>query len=211
MLPFPPEGTIYDYQFLKEKFEKPKNKKKGDEESEDLFTEDLMELLNKDMAGIEKKICGRWAHWSEELTAMPEISSEAAFNEIIVPTVDTVRYTALMEMLTLHDNHYLIIGPTGTGKSVYITDFLLKKLDKNIYKPNILNFSAQTSSTQTQNMIMSKLDKRRKGVYGPPPGKRALVFVDDLNMPMPEQWGAQPPIELLRQWVDHWNWYDLTD
>lgn len=82
-MPFPKEGEVFDYQFVKE---------------------DL----------------GQWVPWTDALKEAPPIAKDAQFNSIIIPTVDTVRYSHLMDMLVRHEKPCLFVGPTGTGKSVYI-------------------------------------------------------------------------------------------
>ncbi|KAM4624509.1 dynein axonemal heavy chain 3 [Polymixia lowei] len=154
---------------------------------------------------------GQWNVWTDLVTKEESIiPAGAKVSDLIVPTTETARQLFFLRTYLAHEVPLLFVGPTGTGKSVINSNFLVK-LPKERYTPNCVNFSARTSADQTQDIIMAKLDRRRKGVFGPPVGRKCVVYVDDLNMPAKEIYGAQPPIELLRQWIDHRHWYDKKD
>ncbi|XP_029908318.1 dynein heavy chain 1, axonemal [Myripristis murdjan] len=179
---FPDEGLVYDYRL------------------------DDAGISNMGDDGENKERKVQWVSWMKYAQSAV-ITSDTSYADIIVPTPDTVRKSFLLDMLLTNKKPVLCIGPTGTGKTLTISDKLLKNMPTD-YITHFLMFSARTSANQTQDYIDSKLDKRRKGVFGPPNGKYFIFFIDDLNMPMLETYGAQPPIELLRQWIDHGGWYD---
>ncbi|RLO04474.1 hypothetical protein DYB28_010789, partial [Aphanomyces astaci] len=147
--------------------------------------------------------------WKLWLDTIPKyiVPSDASFSELVVPTSDSVRSTFLMQLALTQGVHMLIVGPTGTGKTINVNQFL-ERVDSDKFVPLKLTFSAQTSANQTQDFLDSKMEKRRKGVYGPTAGKKFIVHIDDLNMPKQEEYFAQPPIEILRQWFDQAGWYD---
>ncbi|EFJ29004.1 inner arm dynein 3-2 [Selaginella moellendorffii] len=147
-----------------------------------------------------------WLLWTATIVPL-EIPQGAIFSEIIIPTKDMVRYTFLLDKGIQANYPVLLVGSTGTGKSVYINRHLSLGLPKEFFTTIFVCFSARTSANMTQNQIDGQLDRRKRGIYGPVLGKRCIIFVDDLNMPQPEVYGAQPPIELLRQYMDHDGWY----
>lgn len=71
-----------------------------------------------------------------------------------------------------------------------------------------VSITVQTTSNNIQVIVESRVEKRTKGEFVPAGGKRLLCFLDDLNMPAHDLFGSQPPLELLRLWIDYGFWYD---
>ncbi|KAJ3192063.1 Dynein heavy chain 6, axonemal [Irineochytrium annulatum] len=136
-------------------------------------------------------------------------SSEVPYFQMIVQTPDTVKYWYLLDILLKNSYPTLLSGNTGVGKSIIVQDLLSRLSKSHGFLPVVLNFSAQTSSAQTQQILELKLEKKRKNILGAPTGStKIILFVDDLNMPKLDTYGSQPPIELLRQYIDFGGFYD---
>eukprot|EP00392_Amoebophrya_sp_AT5.2_P006221 g6231.t1 len=151
----------------------------------------------------------KWVKWDDTVPKFT-IPPRAEYDKIVVPTTDSIRMMFTASRLLENERHVLIPGNTGTGKSILMAQYLQKNAPD--YMQSVfINFSAQTQVNQFQDLIDSKLEKRRRGVYGPSAGKKLVLFVDDLNMPQKEFYGAQPPIELIRMWMDHGGWYNRKE
>ena len=151
-----------------------------------------------------------WQNWSQTQPAFV-IPKKIAYNDLIIPTNDSIRHNYFLHLNIKNHMHCLFVGPTGTGKSINVGNELSTHYYNETYTFLTTAFSGQTYANQVQRLIDSKIStRRRKGEFWPEGGKSEIViFIDDLNMPQKEKYGAQPPIELLRQWMDDGGWYDL--
>jgi dynein heavy chain len=154
----------------------------------------------------------QWTSWMKTVAKWVPPSPTTPFNELIVPTSDTIRNSYLINLMIMNNYHILLTGPTGTAKTISAVNEILTNYKSSDIGNLMMVFSGQTSCNQVQLMIEEKMTKVRRGVYRPVEQKSKLVvFIDDVNMPVKEEYGAQPPIELLRMWADHGFWYDLLE
>ncbi|GIQ85219.1 dynein heavy chain, partial [Kipferlia bialata] len=151
-----------------------------------------------------------WQHWS---TVKPDYEypedKDPSFGSILVPTVDNTCIAQMLTWLVQKSNmDVLLIGESGSGKTVDILQFLQNQ-DSDRVVPRVVNFSSATTPSLFQDNIMEFVEKRMGSTYGPVAGKAGYVFIDDINMPKINEWGDTPTLEIVRQLVEERGFYSL--
>ncbi|XP_058850532.1 dynein axonemal heavy chain 10 [Acipenser ruthenus] len=162
----------------------------------------LPSLYDFHFDGEQKK----WMPWSK-LVPKYTHSPEVRFFDILVPTIDTTRTNWLLEQMVKIKRPVVLVGESGTSKTATTQNFL-KNLNTDTTIMLTINFSSRTTSMDLQRNLEASVEKRTKDTYGPPMGKRLLIFMDDLNMPRVDDYGTQQPVALLKLLLEKGGMYD---
>ena len=101
---------------------------------------------------------GQYNPWKPKVPPYEPPASKK-FSAILVPTVDTLRYSWLLSQVMKMNKPCMFVGDSGTAKTVTINSYL-NTLPMEKYIILNVNFSSRTTSKDCQKSIEDNIDKR---------------------------------------------------
>ncbi|GAB1599188.1 dynein beta chain, ciliary [Argonauta hians] len=147
----------------------------------------------------------KFEHWSKRVAKF-ELDSEIPLQATMVPTAETTRIRYFLDILIALKRPVMLVGTAGSGKTVLMQDKLISLPDEYVIANVPFNF--YTTSEMLQRILEKPLEKKAGKNYGPVGNKKLIYFVDDMNMPEVDQYFTVQPHTLMRQHLDHNQWYD---
>ncbi|XP_055553184.1 dynein axonemal heavy chain 17 isoform X2 [Falco cherrug] len=144
--------------------------------------------------------------WTEKVPKF-ELDPEVPLQASMVHTTETIRIRYFMDLLMEKQRPVMLVGNTGTGKSILTWD-KLEALHADEYLVQSVPFNFYTTSAMLQAAFEKSLEKKSGRNYGPPGTRRLIYFIDDMNMPEVDKYGTVAPHTLIRQHMDRGHWYD---
>nr|XP_045000110.1 dynein axonemal heavy chain 14 [Jaculus jaculus] len=159
------------------------------------------------------------------LTGDSGVGKTATINQLLEnlegPGALDVKYGSILGEVLLHNeikkssslrqNISILISETSKAATetlgVGTDEHALKSNNKGIITSTV-NLSTNMTAAKAKELILKKLVRKTKDTLGAPKNNRIVLFIDDMNMPIPDTYGAQPPLELIRQLLDMGGIYD---
>ena len=124
------------------------------------------------------------ATWKMRLPRAKWEFSTEKWDRITIPTELTVCYEHLVEIFCRRGQNVLIMGEVGCSKSTTVQN---ARKSLNHSSSRTCHVGPQTTALDIQDELIHSLERTMKGVYAPPTGKRALLYiVEDLHLATPQ-------------------------
>ncbi|KAM5165175.1 dynein axonemal heavy chain 5-like [Mantella aurantiaca] len=144
---------------------------------------------------------GEWDTWQSRLQDITYVGNTDIMGEVFIETQDTIIVRTFLEYASMGSQHVLLTGPLGCGKTALMNDFISTQ-DRARTLLKRMVFSGSSKAKELQELLEQNVVHRQGFIYGARDGKTLHLFIDDLNLPTPDDNGVQSCNELLRMILD---------